>query len=86
MACPYGKTKDGFETQIGVNHLGNFEFINYEITLYLLTYKGHFLLTNLLLDILLKSTPSRIINVSSLSNKPPKNLLKNYKIYLRSIL
>jgi NAD(P)-dependent dehydrogenase (short-subunit alcohol dehydrogenase family) len=69
MACPYAKTKDGFETQIGVNHLGNIEVIIYEITLFLLKYKGHFLLTNLLLDILLKSTPSRIINVSSLAHE-----------------
>ena len=26
MACPYGKTKDGFEMQMGTNHFGHFYF------------------------------------------------------------
>uniref|UniRef100_A0A2R5LJG3 Putative dehydrogenase with different specificities related to short-chain alcohol dehydrogenase n=2 Tax=Ornithodoros turicata TaxID=34597 RepID=A0A2R5LJG3_9ACAR len=45
--CPYATTKEGYELQIGVNHL------------------GHFLLTNLLLQRLKNSQPSRVVVVTS---------------------
>lgn len=77
MVCPYGKTADGFEMQIGVNHI------------------GHFLLTNLLIDLIKQSTPARIITVSSMAhtwgiiNLEDINSEKNYdkkKAYSQSKL
>ena len=48
---PYTKTEDGFELQLGANHL------------------GHFLLTGLLLDTILKTPNSRVVSLSSLAHK-----------------
>ena len=47
MMVPYGTTKDGFEKQLGTNHL------------------GHFALTGLLSELLLKTPGSRVVNVTS---------------------
>ena len=33
MACPQGKTQDGFETQFGTNHLGHFVFVSRLVSL-----------------------------------------------------
>lgn len=51
MVPPYSKTADGFELQLGTNHL------------------GHFALTGLLIDLLIKTQGSRVVNVSSNAHK-----------------
>ncbi|XP_028157569.1 retinol dehydrogenase 13-like [Ostrinia furnacalis] len=66
MEPPTRVTRDGFETQLGVNHM------------------GHFLLTNLLLDTLKASVPSRVVVVSSSAHynghilKEDLNMTRNY--------
>lgn len=77
MMMPRCETKDGFEMQLGTNHM------------------GHFLLTNLLLDTLKASAPSRVVVVSSVGHKFGKirkhdlnseNSYNRYKAYFQSKL
>jgi NAD(P)-dependent dehydrogenase (short-subunit alcohol dehydrogenase family) len=51
MYSPYHTTEDGFESQLGTNHL------------------GHFALTGMLLDLLLTTPGSRVVNVSSVAHR-----------------
>lgn len=52
MAIPRRETADGFEMQLGTNHL------------------GHFAWTGLLIDLLLATPGSRVVNVSSTAHRP----------------
>ena len=53
MACPKSTTKDGVESQFGVNHLGHFYLTN--LLLPVLSKSGT------------KETPSRVVNLSSMA-------------------
>ena len=51
MASPQGETREGFETQIGTNHL------------------GHFVLVNMLVPLLVRGAPSRVVATSSAGHR-----------------
>ncbi len=51
MATPHRTTADGFELQLGTNHL------------------GHFALTGLLLEVLVKTPDSRVVTVTSMAEQ-----------------
>ncbi|RHW37438.1 SDR family NAD(P)-dependent oxidoreductase [Lysinibacillus yapensis] len=61
MAPTQRITKDGFESQFGVNYL------------------GHFALTGLLIDLIIKTPDSRVISVGSLAAHNTKPEFKNFK-------
>ncbi len=60
MIPPYSLTKDGFESQIGTNHL------------------GHFALTGLLIDFIIKTPKSRVVSTSSIAHKNGKMDFGNF--------
>lgn len=60
MACPEGKTKDGYEMQFGTNHLGHFLLFE--------------LLKPMLLAAATANSPSRVIAVSSTGHSMVENL------------
>ncbi|KAF2812370.1 short-chain dehydrogenase [Mytilinidion resinicola] len=64
MACPYGKTVDGFETQFATNHLGHFLLFN--------------LLKDTLLASATPDFPSRVVSVSSIGHRAASVRLDDY--------
>lgn len=82
MFCPYQLSEDGYEMQFATNHLGKiivilkFNHFSCRVLfqkLFLISFIGHFYLTNLLLD-KMKETANdtgvqgRIVNLSSVAH------------------